>query len=356
MESVLQAFGLNKNAIAEQITSGLINQTWKIIDGDRQFILQRINQNIFLAPSDIHYNIKQITNYLCINYPDYTLAAPLTTLSGQDLIKCKDGCYRLFHFVHGSHTINTVATVEQAYQAASQFGKFTYLLSGFDTRKLKITIPDFHNLPLRYEQFTYSLKTGNKKRIREAKPLIDSLIKQTEIVVKYNELKSDPTFKLRVIHHDAKISNVLFDNEDKGIGVIDLDTVMPGYFISDVGDMMRTYLSPVNEEERDIEKIEIKEDFYNAIVQGYCSYMGQLLTEKEQQNFFYAGKFMIYMQALRFLTDYVSDDIYYGSQYEGQNLCRANNQIVLLNRLIEKMKKLTEPLRCSVKIISKNGE
>lgn len=340
MESALSAFGINKDAVAEQITSGLINQTWKITDGSRQFILQRINQHVFQTPSDIHFNIKQISRYLLIKYPDYNLSAPLTSLFGHDLITCKDGCYRVFQFVQGSHTINSVGTAEQAYQAASQFGKFTYLLSGFDTGKLKITIPDFHNLSLRYKQFSDIIKTGNGERIKEAKPQIDSLIKENDIVVKYNAFKSDSTFKLRVIHHDAKISNVLFDDKNNGIGVIDLDTVMPGYFISDVGDMMRTYLSPVNEEENDTGKIEVREDFYKAIVQGYSEYMEQLLTEKEQQQLFYAGKFMIYMQALRFLTDYLGDDVYYGSKYEGQNLRRANNQIVLLNRLMEKEEKL----------------
>jgi Ser/Thr protein kinase RdoA (MazF antagonist) len=69
------------------------------------------------------------------------------------------------------------------------------------------------------------------------------------IVKEYEKLKSDPAFKLRVTHHDTKISNVLFDDKDKGLCVIDLDTMMPGYFISDIGDMMRTYLCPVSEEE-----------------------------------------------------------------------------------------------------------
>lgn len=122
--------------------------------------------------------------------------------------------------------------------------------------------------------------------------------------------------------------------------MIDLDTVMPGYFISDVGDMMRTYLSPVSEEEKDFDKIEVRDAYYKAIVQGYLEQMNDELTQVEKEHFFYSGLFMIYMQALRFLTDHLNNDRYYGAKYEGHNLVRAQNQAVLLKRLLEKEKSL----------------
>jgi hypothetical protein len=111
---------------------------------------------------------------------------------------------------------------------------------------------------------------------------------------------------------------------------------MPGYFISDVGDMMRTYLSPVNEEENDFSKIEIREEYFSSIWHGYMSQMKDELHLEEKRHFIYAGKFMIYMQAIRFLTDYLNDDVYYGSKYEGQNFVRAGNQMVLFKKLMEK--------------------
>jgi hypothetical protein len=135
---------------------------------------------------------------------------------------------------------------------------------------------------------------------------------------------------------------VLFDKHGKGICVIDLDTVMPGYFISDVGDMIRTYLSPVSEEEKDFNKIQIREDFFEAIANGYLSEMGGELSEVEIRHFVYGGMFMIYMQALRFLTDYLNNDIYYGAAYEGHNYLRAKNQVVLLEKLLEKKDKFNK--------------
>lgn len=137
---------------------------------------------------------------------------------------------------------------------------------------------------------------------------------------------------LRVIHHDSKINNVLFDRKNNGLCVIDLDTDMPGYFISDVGDMMRTYLSPVDEEEQDLSKIEIREDFFKAIVEGYFEEMGATLSKVEKELFVYAGKFLIYTQAIRFLTDYLNNDSYYGEKYDGHNLTRATNQMLLLEK------------------------
>lgn len=248
----------------------------------------------------------------------------------------KDGYFRLFPFVQDSHTVDTVQTPEEAYEAAKQFGRFTKLLSPLDTNKLQITLPDFHNLSLRYQQFQHALNEGNKDRITKSNLSIELLQKQVSIVTEFEAIKQNPDFKLRVTHHDTKISNILFDEKKRGLCVIDLDTVMPGYFISDVGDMMRTYLSPVSEEEKDFSKIEVRDEYFSAIVRGYLHEMNNELTSTEKNYFVFAGKFLIYMQALRFLTDYFNNDVYYGAKYPDQNFVRANNQIVLLEKLIEK--------------------
>jgi Ser/Thr protein kinase RdoA (MazF antagonist) len=247
----------------------------------------------------------------------------------------EEGYFRLFPFVDNSHTIDVVEHTQQAYEAARQFGFFTRTLSLFNAKDLKITLPDFHNLSLRYQQFEQALQHGNADRITAAKEQIALLKAHRHIADTFEQIKNDPDFKIRVTHHDTKISNVLFDTADKGICVIDLDTVMPGYFISDVGDMMRTYLSPVSEEETDYNKINVRKEFLEALIQGYSNAMQDDLTAKEKTAFIYAGKFMIYMQALRFLTDHLNNDRYYGARYEGHNLNRTVNQLVLLQKLME---------------------
>jgi Ser/Thr protein kinase RdoA (MazF antagonist) len=284
-----------------------------------------------------------IAGYFQQEYPEYTFPSPVKTTQNEEMVvDDSNGYFRLFPFVQNSHTVDTVETPAEAYEAATQFGRFTKLLAGFDINKLKITLPDFHNLSLRYQQFLQSLKEGDKDRIARSSSSINFLQEQVGIVTEYEAIRQNPHFKLRVAHHDTKISNILFDDNNKGLCVIDLDTVMPGYFISDVGDMMRTYLCPVSEEEKDFSKIEVRDEYFKAIVRGYLLEMNDELTTVEKNYFVYAGKFLIYMQALRFLTDYFNNDVYYGAKYPEQNLVRANNQIVLLQKLLEKEEELNK--------------
>jgi len=342
-ERILTEFGISTNASVKLFGSGLINNTWLINSKGKDFILQRINDNVFKKPVDIATNIRLIDEYLEENYPDYLFATPYKTRTGDDMYFLKnEGYFRLFSFIKDSHTTDVVNSTSQAFEAAKQFGRFTNLLSGFPVEKLKFTIPDFHNLPLRYSQFESATLNGNKERIDEATITINFLKEQQEIVTISEQIATNPGFKKRVTHHDTKISNVLFDENDKGLCVIDLDTVMPGYFISDFGDMMRTYLSPVSEEEKDFSKIEIREEYFKAIADGYLSEIRNELSAIEKVHFVYAGKFMVYMQALRFLTDHLNNDIYYGAKYEGHNSVRANNQATFLKRIIEKEKLLQE--------------
>ncbi|MGI8633896.1 MAG: phosphotransferase enzyme family protein [Segetibacter sp.] len=342
LASVLSRFGINEqDCLVHPFGSGLINNTWKIVDGKRSYILQRINDHVFKQPQNIAHNIGLISNYFQDHFPAYLFTSPVQTTTNEDLVYDEGhGYFRLFPFVEGSHTVDTVQTPEEAYEAAKQFGKFTKLLSGLDTSQIAITLPDFHNLSLRYEQFQQALVQGSTERIAKSSSSIRFLQQQVGIVTEFDVIKEDPNFKPRVTHHDTKISNILFDENNRGLCVIDLDTVMPGYFISDVGDMMRTYLSPVSEEEKDFSMIEVREEYFKAIVRGYRHDMDDELTPTEKNYFVYAGKFLIYMQALLFLTDYFNNDVYYGAKYPEQNFVRANNQIVLLQKLLEKEEKL----------------
>jgi Ser/Thr protein kinase RdoA (MazF antagonist) len=336
MQNVLAAFGIKEDPTVIPFGTGLINRTWKVTTSNEAFILQRINATVFSQPEDIAYNTRLIAAYLARHSPGYLLVTPIATDNDRDLVHFHgEGFFRLFPFVSNSYTKNVVETPGQAYEAAAQFGKFTRLLSGFDARQLKLTIPDFHNLVLRYQQFLAATENGNKKRIAESQNLIRQLKEHSDIVTSYIDIQRNPQFRLRVTHHDTKISNVLFDAQDKGLCVIDLDTVMPGYFISDVGDMMRTYLSPVDEEEADLSKIDVREEYYKAVVEGYYSEMQNELTDTEKKRFFFSGKFMIYMQALRFLTDHLNNDRYYGAKYDRHNRMRAANQLALLQKLID---------------------
>ena len=332
---ILRQYGLNDGEYTvQQFHSGLINKTWKVSTAGGNYILQRINNHVFKQPEDIDQNLLKLKNYLNSYFPKYLFVAPLAASDGTTMVQTDDGDFRLFPFVEGSQTIDFVRSSGEAFEAARQFGKFSKILSGFDAGKLAYTLPDFHNLSLRFTQFLDACTHASPERLQKAAGAITFIKENDHIVRMYDLIRNDESIPHRVIHHDTKISNVLFDIENKGMCVIDLDTVMPGYFFSDTGDMMRTYLSHANEEEIDFSKIDIRADFFKAIYNGYLSEMGPHLTETEKELFIYSGEFIIYMQAIRFLTDYLNGDIYYGAKYPEHNFNRAMNQITLLKQYI----------------------
>jgi len=345
--SILSRYGFDESEFsAKSYGNGLINHTWKIIYAGKEFLLQKINQQVFSKPEDILDNCSLLAAYFKENHPGYLFVSPIHALNHLNYVVDEEkNYYRLFPYIKNSYSCNTVTNPQLAFEAAKQFGKFTRLLSAFDPTQLHITLPDFHNLALRYRQFLQALQTGTPERLEKSSACQAFLHSQQGIVKQFEAALKKPAFTQRVIHHDAKINNVLFDlGTHLGLCVIDLDTVMAGYYISDIGDMLRTYLSPAGEEESDGHLIEIREAYFQQIVEGYLGEMQFQLSDEELSYFVYAGKFAIYLQAIRFLTDYLNNDRYYLTQYPDHNLVRANNQVILLQRYLEKEVRLNQIL------------
>ncbi|HMT77126.1 MAG: aminoglycoside phosphotransferase family protein [Saprospiraceae bacterium] len=316
-----------------QVKSGLINQTYKVHIGDAYYVLQRINSNVFAHPEIIHNNLDLLKKYISGKEVDMPLILPLSDQEGKSMYFDGEEFYRFFPWISDSLTIEVVKTPHQAYEAAKQFARFTAVFNDFDLTQLQPVILDFHNLQWRFTQFQAALEAGNHSRIKQSKDLIQAMLHQKPLVDQYNQITVSPFFRTRVMHHDAKISNVLLDNKDCGICVIDLDTVMPGYIISDWGDMVRTYVCPVSEEESDFSKIYVRKDYFDAIQEAYLSELGSLMSELEKNSLHLSGQILVYMQALRFMTDFLLNDQYYGAAYEGHNFIRAGNQMHLLQAL-----------------------
>ena len=349
LQELFSRFGLNPldwHCVA--FGTGLINTTWVLRDheGTIKYILQKVNHQVFKRPEDIAHNLQVVGEHLARLHPDYLFVRPLSTLDGETFARCPDeDYYRIFPFVRGSRTLEVVHRPEQAFEAAQSFARFSYLLSDLDPTCLRETLPHFHDLSRRYRAFESALDKAEGPLKEEAGKEILFLQHHAHYVSELETLRHSGEFPLRVMHHDTKISNILFDRHDKALCVIDLDTVMPGYFISDVGDMMRTYLPPVSEEEQDLSAVHVRPEYFRAIVAGYLAGMEGHLTPLEQRQFLFAGRFMIYMQALRFLTDFLEGDVYYGARYPGHNLVRARNQVHLLQSFNAAEGVFTEMLR-----------
>ena len=337
LQAVSAAFGW-RNPEPTPIVTGLINHTWKVKEASGTWLLQRINTGVFTQPEKIDDNLRRLAEFLSVHEPDYLFTALVPDQSGNTLVRIKEDSYRVFRWIEGTHTISAVDEPAIAETAAACFGDFTFRLRSFPAKTLHETLPGFHDLAWRFFELEKAERVGHAHRMYETRELINFLKSLKRLVLQNERLMLHPEVKKRVIHHDTKISNVLLNEKNMAVAVIDLDTVMPGFFTSDVGDMFRTYVCPVTEEEANLDLIQVRKGHVEAIVKGYLHSMGDELSGIEKDHIYFGGEIIIYMQALRFLTDYLMRDVYYGSRYKGQNRVRAENQIRLLQLFQESLR------------------
>jgi thiamine kinase-like enzyme len=138
-----------------------------------------------------------------------------------------------------------------------------------------------------------------------------------------------------ITHNDTKFNNILFDENDKSLCIIDLDTVMPGYFHSDFGDAIRTGANIAAEDENDLSKIKMDITLFEAYASGYLSETSNTLNDIEKEYLAFAPLLLAYEQSLRFLTDYVDGDKYYRIHHKHHNIQRTRAQIRLLESMEE---------------------
>jgi Phosphotransferase enzyme family len=322
--------------VITSLGNGLIHKTYLVNYPDERIaVLQCINRTNFKQPENIIANYLVLQKYTKSN-STLSLPALLPTLSGKYFwIDAEDNFWRATSYIPNSYAPDLPANEMEAKTAAGCFAVFTNSLHTMNPDQLNVIIPNFHNLAYRYQQFETAIKSAHIKRLLKATHVISEMRDREYLVKFYNNITTLPAqYPVRILHHDCKISNVLFDNNSKqAICPVDLDTVMPGYFFSDIGDMIRTMACTENEESTAWEKIGVKKDYYHAIIQGYVEGMGDTLTIEEKNNLSKAGCIMTYMQCLRFVTDFLNNDTYYRTNSPEHNLNRALNQLILLEKL-----------------------
>ena len=322
--------------IVQPMEGGLINRTFKVTcELKSPFLLQQINTNVFKNPEEVQSNYILLSQYAEFEFTGLKMPWPVYLNKSETLFADENKNYwRAFQFIENSKSVNSAATAAQARATAKTFAKFTSAFDDLNVSLLKETIPGFHDLSLRYQQFEEALKTELYERMAKTLPLIEQLKQRERYKHFYEIITESDEFPKRVMHHDAKIANILFHQiTGKVICLVDFDTAMPGYFFSDLGDMIRSMTCRQDENSLDYAGINIRKNFYEAIVDGYLSIMGKQFTVSEKKYIHYSGLLIIYMQALRFLSDYLNGDVYYKTTYPEQNFDRAKNQLTLLKRL-----------------------
>lgn len=330
-------FGTNINSITP-IGGGLIHKTFKVDFSTQQpIILQNVNKNTFPLPEYLIDNYHVIYNYLNENPAIVSVPGPALTLSEEDFfIDVYENFWRATYFQSDCYCPDGIKNKFIAKDTALAFASFTHALKGLGAHYLFPVLPGFHNLDLRFTQFEESIKNAGMERLQMGQVLIDELKKRYPLVELYRKISSSPDFRLRIMHHDCKVSNVLFDNQTAApVVLVDLDTTMPGLFFSDVGDMIRSMACTEGENSTNWNEIAIDKEMYEAITEGYIEGLKNDLSTEEKSLFHSSGHIIIYMQALRFMTDFLNDDVYYQINYPHHNIDRAKNQMLLLKSLEE---------------------
>lgn len=331
--------------------SGHINDTFLVrtsTGGRNEYLLQKINHFVFKDIDGLMKNMSVITSHLKQKIKDTgdTEKEVLTLVkcnNGKSYCQDRDGNYwRMTYFLENTRSYDMVTTGRQAYQGGVAFGKFQRLLCDLDPGTLVHTIPDFLNMQKREDDFTEAIKNDVAGRAKKVKTEIDFLLNRADVMKEILKMGKAGLLPLRITHNDTKFNNILFDKDDHVQCVIDLDTVMPGYVAYDFGDAIRSIINTAAEDEKDLDAIQLHIPLFAEFTKGYLSQTIYFLTEQELNSLIKGVLLLPYMQAVRFLTDYLNGDIYYKIQFEEHNLQRTNAQIQLLRMLEAKRTELTD--------------
>jgi len=251
-------------------------------------------------------------------------------------VDAEGGTWRLVEFQQGSRTHSISPDPDYSYRAAQAVGAFQLFLNRLPPEAFGETIKGFHALSRRLEDFLAVLRAADPLRIDQAK----SVVARARSLMHMGPLLTQEIQQLpkRVVHGDAKLENVLFVGEANR--VIDLDTVMPGFTPFDFGDLVRTCCSPVAEDDPDIEGVELRLDHFRALAEGYLQAQRPEITPGEIKALVKGAIYIIYEQAVRFLSDYLAGDKYYPTSYDTHNLVRAKNQFKLLDEILRRQSDL----------------
>ncbi len=340
MINLIQHFAI-RNEVGEirPLKIGHINDSF-IVDsknpGGESYFLQKINHHIFKNVEGLQKNIQLVTNHL-----REKLKEAGETNIGQkvlQLVPANDGklfyqdaegsFWRVYVNIQGTHSYDVI-TPELSYKAGEAFGNFQFMLSDIAHDELIETIPNFHNIEFRLEQFRDAVKANAAGRLTKTQWLVDEIESRAEEMCMPERLFREGKLPKRINHCDTKVNNMLFDTNDEPVCIVDLDTVMPGFVLSDFGDFMRSAANTGAEDDENLDNIGVNLAIFEAYTRGYLK-KATFLTPAELGNLAFGAKLLSYMQTVRFFGDYLNGDTYYKIEHEHHNWQRSLAQFKLL--------------------------
>lgn len=321
--------------------NGNINDTF-LVTTDSQpescFVLQRINTQVFRQPELVMQNMRILTDRVQQRLQRegggdrrWEIPRVLSTADAQDsVIDDRGNFWRAISFLDNSYSIDAIENTHHAQEVGYALGNFHKLISDLPPEQLADTLPGFHITPGYLAKYMEVLTKQGASPSPEVNYCVKFVQERQELAHVLENAKTQGKLKMRVMHGDPKVNNVMLDRDtDRAIGMIDLDTVKPGLVHYDIGDCLRSGCNPLGEETQDWESIHFETDLCRAILQGYLSQAKDFLTEADYAYLYDSIRLLAFELGLRFFTDHLAGNIYFKVTHPEHNLQRALVQFKL---------------------------
>ena len=358
--AILRKFGITDECSLSPVGNGLIHTTLLVSTAGRPaFVLQRLNTVVFPDPAILANNAQVVTQRLrdavVARGGDVTreVLQFLPARDGRLFAEAEDGSYwRLSHYVSDSTSVDIAGSSQEAGSVARAFASFLRDLWDLSPDLVQDAIPGFHDTPKRYSRYQTVLEktraaavadsgagegTDNRRdRFARAGDLVEAILARADLLSVIESERLSGLLSTHICHNDTKVNNVLLDETSRDpLCVIDLDTIGRGSPLMDVGDLLRTAAATASEEEQDPGRVAADPEAALAIVHAFADVLDERLNAREHQLLPFSGWIITMEQCIRYLTDYLEGDVYYGERYPGHNLCRAQNQLALARSMEE---------------------
>ena len=340
--AILDTFNISGDIDCDPLGNGHINSTFLcLVNGKDKYVLQKINNYVFKDVDLLMNNYYKVTEYLYKN--NIETIHLVRSKDGMPYSKIDGSYYRLYEYIDNAICYEKISNLDLVYKAAKAFGQFHKKLKGFDAQELGEVIPNFHNTYQRYVNLLNAIQEDKMDRVKDCLPEIEAIKfyeKEYAVITDAINMKLIP---LAVTHNDPKINNVLFDKDSDEIrAVIDLDTIMPGSYLYDFGDALRSLFTGDNEDSEDLSKLKVKFDVFETYTKGYLSEMENVLTQKEIELLPFSAFILTIECGIRFLEDYIRGDVYFRIKKPNHNLFRARTQLAIAKDIFNNLDRLND--------------
>jgi Ser/Thr protein kinase RdoA (MazF antagonist) len=229
--------------------------------------------------------------------------------------------------IEPSRTLKRLDTAAQAAEAGRVLGRFHRLGAALDPAALAVTLPGFHHTPAYLAELDRAVaEAGPVDDTAGALAFIDA---RRALAGVLDEALADGRTRLRLIHGDPKVDNLLFDADGaRALCLIDLDTVQPGLVHHDIGDCLRSCCNRAGEAGADSVRFDL--GLCEALLAGYAEATAGLLSEAEIELIVPAIRLIPLELGIRFLTDHLRGDRWFRVRHRGENLTKARRQLALV--------------------------